>query len=238
MRTQTWQLALGLVLAGFAVGVQNAAAHSPEADVRFTVHVCNYADVDSKTLASAERVAAEIFRKAGIESRWVDAGDMSQNQSEDSKDESSLGLSHIWLHILSPAMAGRLGLPSTATGLAPGTGPDRRVVDVFYNRVQELAQKQMIAWANSTISPHASLDQILGAVIAHEIGHLLLNQPSHSKTGIMRGDWYLADLYDVAYGCLLFTPHQAEVIRAELVRRAGQRRTVVVAGPGSPTLAH
>ena len=225
MRTQTWQLALGMVLAGFASGFRNVEAQSTAAEVRLTVYVYNYADVDSDTLASAEKMATEIFRKAGVESRWIGAGDVSQNPHEGSTEESSLILPHIWLHILSPAMVARLGLPSERAGLAPGTGPDRQDVDVFYSRVKELAQRQMIAWAHRMISRNATAGQILGAVIAHEIGHVLLNLPSHSKTGLMRGDWELADLYNIASGRLLFTPDQAEVIRAELVRRAGRRQT-------------
>lgn len=228
MRTQTWQLAFGLILAGFTVGVQTADAHSPVADLCFTVHVRNYAAVDSKMLANAERVAADIFRKAGVESRWVvDAGEISQDQSENSADPASSALSHFRLHILSPEMAGRLGQPSNVMGLAPGTGPDRQYVYVFHGRVKELAQKQVSAHAKGDVSRPATLDQILGEMMAHEIGHILLNLPSHTETGIMRGYWDMKDLSDIAYGSLLFTPPQSEVIRADVARRSSQQHKAV-----------
>jgi hypothetical protein len=172
-----------------------------------------------------------------VESRWIGADDILQNTRADSAEENSLILPHVWLRILSPAMVGRLGLPSNRLGLAPGTGPDRQDVDVFYSRVEEAAQRQRIARAHNIISQNASAGQILGAVIAHEIGHVLLDLASHSRTGIMRGDWELADLYDIATERLSFTSHQAEVIRAELVRRAGQDHVPIGAEADSPAPA-
>lgn len=61
--------------------------------------------------------------------------------------------------------------------------------------------------------------RILGEMIAHEIGHILLNLSAHSETGIMRGGWDLKDLQDVAYGELLFTKQQSKVIETEVIRR-------------------
>ena len=238
METQIWKLALGLVLVGFGLDVRNAAAESPQTDVRLTVHVCNYADVDSKTLASAERGAKEIFRKAGVQSRWIDAHDRAQKQSDNSTDVGLIGLSQIWLDILSPATVAHLGLADSFMGFAPGTGPNRNVVKVFYNRVTELGERQSAAWAHGMISRNVSAGQILGAVMAHEIGHVLLNLSSHSEIGIMRGDWDQEDLYKVGAGCLLFTPNQAEVIRAELLRRAVEREAPGVAKTAGPVLLH
>jgi hypothetical protein len=65
--------------------------------------------------------------------------------------------------------------------------------------------------------------QILGHVMAHEVGHLLLNQQVHSAHGIMRGDWNIADFRDMTGGMLLFTPEQAESLRADVHRRNAQR---------------
>jgi hypothetical protein len=100
---------------------------------------------------------------------------------------------------------------------------------VFYNSVEALAQRQKEVGIKGDSLRYATKAQILGNMIAHEIGHVLLNLRSHSATGIMRGDWDLQDLQDVAYGCLLFTRLQAEIIRAEVVRRVGQAESVQVA---------
>jgi hypothetical protein len=75
------------------------------------------------------------------------------------------------------------------------------------------------------ITWHATVAQILGAMMAHELGHILLNLPSHSETGIMKGDWDLKELCDAAYGFLLFTRQQTEVIQADVARRNRQQTT-------------
>jgi len=216
MRTsQTWRVTLALVLAGFAGTLQNAEAHATESNLQFTIQVRTYGKIDPRTLAEAEKIAGEIFREAGVQSRWVDEKDTPQRQIDNSANNLD-----IRLHILPASMANRFGLPSNVMGVAPGTGPDRQHVYVFYNRAQELAHRQLETQPRGPISQHASVSQILGAMVAHEIGHVLLNMPLHSETGIMRGAWDMKDLYDVAHHCLFFTPSQAEMIRSEVRRRS------------------
>jgi hypothetical protein len=224
-------LTIALVLAGEFAGVgRSAAAGSPETNSTITIHVHNYAKVDDKTLEEAEKVAAEIFRKAGVGIRWVDFDLTSADKHEKPVDEGSFTLTHIQLSIFPREMAERLDLPGNATGLAPGRGTDRHLVYVFYNRVEAVSQRQLRARIENKIDILASKPEILGHAIAHEIGHLLLNLESHSATGIMRGGWDLRDLRDAASGSLIFTSQQAEVIRAETVRRAGQQETIDTAG--------
>src|SRR5437879_1602472 len=148
------RLMLGFVLSWSAV------AGSPV----ITIQVSNLAEVESMTLIQAEKTAAAIFEKTGVEIRWIEpaAG-------------GSFPLSHIQLKILPNST--RLDLPpkfpDRAMGLTPGSGPDRQSVYVFCDRVEALARKHI-----------ATTAQILGHAIAHEIGHLLLNDQSHSPAGI------------------------------------------------------
>jgi hypothetical protein len=55
----------------------------------------------------------------------------------------------------------------------------------------------------------------LGAVIAHEVGHLLLGEKSHSRTGIMRADIDGQHALHLAS----FDKAQARVIRVSLSER-------------------
>src|SRR5260370_39458298 len=48
-----------------------AVARDTRPHVNLTIHVYNYAEVPSQTLIQAENVAARIFRKAGVEIRWL-----------------------------------------------------------------------------------------------------------------------------------------------------------------------
>jgi hypothetical protein len=227
MKRSRWSLIflLGLTATGNASAVaQTTTAGSADKNLTVIIHVYNSAEVDHKTLMEAEKVATEIFRKVGAESRWLDVALTSESKQENSADQESFNLSHIRVNIYPRLMDERLGLSNKVLGLAPGTGPDRQVIYVFYDRVEALAHSQVRAVFEGSIRRPATTGQILGHAIAHEIGHLLLNLESHSATGIMRGDWNLNDLQSVASGFLLFTPQQAEVIRAEVARRVGLRR--------------
>ena len=58
--------------------------------------------------------------------------------------------------------------------------------------------------------------QLLGHVMAHELGHLLLPHGAHSVAGVMRPEWDRAQVQAAAEGLLTFTPDQADLIRARL----------------------
>ena len=213
-------VALGVVLASLWGLAPNAAARRAEAQASFTAHVSNYAQVPAKELAEAERVAEAVFKRAGVASTWVDINDMSGTTHAGSSDPNPARLSLISVHIQLSSLAGPLGLGDSVMALTPGAGPDRKLVYVFYDRVKELAQRQVAGQLKGEIVARAGECQILGEMIAHEIGHILLDMPGHSETGIMRGGWDLKDLQDVAYGTLFFAAQQERVLRAEVIRRA------------------
>ena len=79
---------------------------------------------------------------------------------------------------------------------------------VFYNRVNELANKH--------IATHA---QILGHAMAHEMGHLLLGPAFHDGLGIMREPWTAKELEHLATGTLLFSNQESILMQCELTRR-------------------
>lgn len=56
--------------------------------------------------------------------------------------------------------------------------------------------------------------KILGYVMAHELGHLLLGRGAHSFTGIMRGGWDRHQILSVEMSSLRFTNEQARLIRS------------------------
>jgi hypothetical protein len=221
---------LGLILTGGLTKLcQAATVDTREPNPAMTIHVYNYAAVSPKTLVEAEKVAAGIFRKAGVDTRRLDRHRNSDKKQEDSEDDPKpFHSSEIVLHVLSRSMPERFGLTSERLGFAPGQGPDRRDAYVFYDRAEQLAQRQSAARMERAlvgiVDPCASIGQILGHVIAHELGHLQ-GLDSHSATGVMRADWDSADLQDAIQGCFQFTREQAEVIRAEVSRRIGQQET-------------
>jgi hypothetical protein len=236
--TLRWTLIVGVVLASGLTGLVNAAAaDSPETNLTITIHVHNYAGVAPKTLAEAEEEATEIFRKAGVQTRWADTALTAENGQENSADHPARTLSDIQLNILTGEMSNCVGAPNNVMGRAPGSGPDRKLVYIFNSNVE--ARFWRLSRAQGSARPYrpVSMPKILGHAIAHEIGHLLLNQQVHSPHGIMRGEWGFADFRDMTDGMLLFTLEQAEILRADVRRRNTQQEIVnvaVVQSPASP----
>jgi hypothetical protein len=227
--TLKWTLGAGLVLASGLIGlVHAAAAASSETTPAITIHVRNYAGVVSQVLAEAERVATEIFRRAGVETRWADIALTAENGQVNSADRRIYTPADIQLSIFPDVMSDRSGLSNNVMGLAPGTGPDRGMVYVFDSKVRTLFWGMSSAYIRGDMDRHVSLGQVLGHAIAHEVGHILLNQQVHSAHGIMRGEWGFAVLRDAADGLLLFTPQQAGVLQADVRRRNTQQETLKV----------
>jgi hypothetical protein len=60
---------------------------------------------------------------------------------------------------------------------------------------------------------------VLGAAMAHELGHLLLDSHAHSHDGVMAERLRPAELIRAARGELRFDDQQAEAIRRQIRRR-------------------
>jgi hypothetical protein len=165
------------------------------------VFVDDYAAVPPDIFERAREDASRIFRDINVEIVWLERGDARFN------DPSVLNSCFI-VHILSPAMASRVQGPADRIGRAVrGT----RIVHVFYSGIEALSRQTE---AVSSPRRNKRTASILGHVIAHEIGHLLLPTAAHARAGIMqaRMDCRLAVL-----GKLFFTGSQAEDIRTKLL---------------------
>ena len=195
----------------------SARAGPAEPTLIITLRVLNYAEVPEKTLIQAEEEVTKIFHKIGVESVWRNIP-LSPEQNPAgpvSKDPSSL-FPQLSILIISRAaakpMEERLDLKKDVFGLSPRPKDSRggRLAYVFHHRVREFVIKR-------TLFEQEAL--VLGLVIAHEIGHLLLNHTNYSRTGIMRERWDGQDLRLATFGDLVFTPQQADSIRAEVAWR-------------------
>jgi hypothetical protein len=80
---------------------------------------------------------------------------------------------------------------------------------VFYGRIRGLAEAQRVRPG-----------LILGYVIAHEIGHLLLKSTAHSRSGLMRYGWDAESLRQVERGSLYLLSEEAKRAREEAAMRA------------------
>jgi hypothetical protein len=234
--TLRWALGLGLALASGLTALGHAAPAAPsETSSAITIHMHNYARVAPNTLAEAEEVTTGIFRKAGLETRWADSVLNAKDDTEPFAGHLIYSFADIQLSILPSEMSDRFGLPNNVMGVVPRT--DAQVAYVFESKVEALFQTTLSAYRTGHIDRRVSVSQILGIAIAHELGHLLLDLQGHSAEGIMRGEWGLTDLRNATFGMLLFTPQQAEVLRANARSRNTPRETFKVAALESPAPA-
>jgi hypothetical protein len=62
----------------------------------------------------------------------------------------------------------------------------------------------------------SQVPHVLGATVAHEIGHILLGSNAHTRSGIMCSRFQRADLRRAASGQLRFTPEQAQRMQTKV----------------------
>ena len=143
-------LGIGLALASGLTGLGYAAPAAPsETTPTITIHMYNYARVDPKTLAEAEEVTAEIFREAGLETRWADSVLNAKDDPEPFAGHLTYSFSDIQLSILPPEMSDRFGLPNNVMGMVPRT--DAQIAYVFDSKVEALFQTMLSAYRTGHI---------------------------------------------------------------------------------------
>jgi hypothetical protein len=171
-----------------------------------TISVHDYADVPSKLLSAAEEQAREIYRRAGVETVWLNCSPkLEKTEPESCYFSDSL---HLTLKIIAPAMNAQIRDRVDVLGTAyPGDTGVGYFAYVFYDRVQELAVRQRLGHA------------LLADVMAHEIGHLLLGSNSHSVSGIMCSHWNNDQLRSIGEGAMAFVPSQSKMMRNRLRTR-------------------
>ena len=180
----------GLVLLTALVGYQSAAGQDVDAS-RLRVLLDDDAGVPAQTLERAQDEVIRIFRRSNIPFVWIDG-------------DGCYG-SCLIIRIVSKPLGGGSRDPKVV-GIAPGTRELRGTIAfVFYERIR-------------VYSGQLGLDpsQMLGHVIAHELGHLLLPYGAHSVAGIMRPSWDRVQANRAAEGTLRFMADQASLIRERL----------------------
>src|SRR5262245_30256129 len=179
----------GYRVALIALGFSFAAASASASDLRPVPHVavviCDLEGVPNVLMSLAQQVAAEVYRDIGIVLDWVD--------NECRSDEGAFAV-----NIRSRAMA-RILVSDLTLGFAESGTQD---ATVLYDRVMRFARRY-----------HINCGVMLGYVIAHELGHLLLPPKSHSAAGVMRA---VLDLRLASERQLRFTPQQGALILDKL----------------------
>ena len=177
------------------------AGLKPEATL--TVRVYNFAKAPRETLLLGEETAALIFRRSGIEVRWIDCPTSSPEMPMFPGCAQITDPSARTIKILPQSMSDHFGLPAAKFGLA--LQPNEAFV--FFHRVQEVTKETGF-----------SRPMVLGHIMAHELGHLLLEGVDHSAAGIMQEKLLAKTCERPGVVLLAFAPWQGERMRAQLRR--------------------
>jgi hypothetical protein len=194
------------IMAGTCGVWPSPALAAPVPELRITVAVIDIVGIAPATRLRAEQEAGRILKEAGIFPLWVHIG---------SEEQTDLPAGAIGVRVLPEA--GSMHDPN-ALGVALALGPGAVYATIFFDRVCARAADPVLSKAG------ASLAMLLGHVIAHEIGHLLLGTNSHSRNGLMSASWDLGDMRAIARGRLSFWPDESAKMRAEVARRNARPR--------------
>ncbi len=191
---------LVLLLALLTSPVWSKELHPEVTTVR--VSVFNDAQLPPSLISVGEKVAARVFAKAGVNLEWLSCGLPSMEETERARCTESSFPTHLHLRLISHP----IHLDGVALGISflaeDGVGFQ---ADVFCDRVMQLQSDSQV-----------DLAVLLGIVVAHELGHLLLGTSSHSPGGLMRANWHRDDLLRAVKNSLLFSDDQSDHMRAKL----------------------
>jgi hypothetical protein len=179
-----------------------------------TVQIRDYARVKPKSLAKAKEIATRMYRRAGIGLEWL--GDV----AEDSRgahdvprvDEWRTPAAQLTIDIVTASIAKRRGYSADVVGFVtvPPEGGMGRIGYVVYERIKDVAA-----------GGQSSTGEILGIIIAHDIGRLILGAGSGTFSGVMTRTWNREELQRVNPMALAFTPAETERLHATLRRDSG-----------------
>jgi hypothetical protein len=203
----------GLIITVAILGARfSSASESPAAEHPITIQIHDYSRLPADSLSSATAIVTRMYERIGVRINWVgvvrwEGGHASFERREET---SHPAIARLTMIILNPKMAARGRVAPDVLGFAAvadeGMGS---IAYAIYDRVRSVA-----------LEVPANEADLLGFVMAHEIGHLLLPRGSHSGAGLMRSNWDVRDLGRVDLQNLQFSTEQASQIRSTIESEA------------------
>jgi hypothetical protein len=192
----TWRLGTGSMVLATVWTMAGRVAEAQVAPVPLSVAIHDYAALPPPVVERAKGVAATIYGRIGVSVKWLEESQVGAELPTNPAacPDSPAALIHVRLFgrsLHSRRPPGDLGFSVSGTTLA----------SVLVERVENLA-----------IRMNQNVGALLGVVIAHEIGHLLLPPNSHAP-GVMAAK---IDFSRIEQGGPSFDPGQATMIRARI----------------------
>lgn len=179
-------------------------------DDTITIRVYNFAGTSSADVARAQDGADAIFAHSNLHLVWLDCTLSVERRPADSNCGEVSGPSVLNLRLAPETMAPKQGLPDGIFGFSmmSTTGGFSSITNVYVERIQAIADGRKYQYAD-----------LLGAVISHELGHLLLGIGSHSKRGLMSLPWGPKSLTAANRGTLVFSERETKHLETAVAHR-------------------
>lgn len=176
------------------------------------VALCNLGGLRESTVANAKAETELVFRSAGTRVVWMDCREFPPSGAQARAPGFVVRLRTDF----SPPPAGPMSLDTMGRAFIPEGGAGY-LADVYFQTVQAVAAQHMI-----------DAGVLLGFVIAHELGHLLLG-PGHVQNGLMQGAWNGRQTQALRQRWLKFNKAAGDQIRSELRARAASQDVAIAA---------
>jgi hypothetical protein len=174
------------------------------------VRVYHGPEVSTEHVQAARLEAESIFHTAGIGMATIDC---SSTSGATGPCAQPLAPGDLVLRLkLAGVTRGRRAVSMGFANVNDGSLGVPVLATVFVDRVALVARESGVEWP-----------QLLGRAMAHEIGHLLLNDAQHADHGLMRATWSGAELRREHRSDWKFLNAEAVRMRAGLVARADGR---------------
>jgi hypothetical protein len=196
IRTYSARIALLALLGPGAILMRAASPVNSGSDPIVTVRLYSMESQANPHLRRAIEEADRVFDRAGLRVRWIGC----LPAERDPACDTAPARRDIRLRIL-PGKGGREFEGALGYALALNRG-DGVYANALFGAVTEVRRGTMVSTA-----------QLLGHVIAHEIGHLLLGTVHHSRTGLMSATWEHEELLSIARREMRFSDQQTHRIR-------------------------
>lgn len=160
----------------------------------------NIAQLSADTVAELEQEASRLFTNAGIGITWQqgdpDADEVWSVDFSATPCSEFLRSTVLLLRVIPQAPP---GLRAVALGTALPCAKYGPQATVFRDRIEKIA-----------LSIPVSMGRVLGHVVAHEIGHVLMRSADHARVGVMRDTWGDQEWKAVSDRELAFTHAEAD----------------------------
>jgi hypothetical protein len=167
----------------------------PDQNPTLSVTIANDAEAPGRTLENALAIAGGVFRRAGVDVVW--RGDPVDSPTDVLTVRVAANVSDVPFSAADDSMGAVRNLD----------GVRATVAYVFFDRARDFADRG-----------HVDVWIVLGCVIAHELGHLVLPVNAHAAEGVMVAQWD-PHMFARAGGLLSFAPDQAQLLRRRVASR-------------------